>query len=111
MSERRRPYKLIEKNDDMKILSCICFHINITVSDEYNRALTFREIFINFSKEQWRSWLKIVYCTKGLFVFMIPLSRDEMRGGVILVYRNKSRLMIQQNITIFLGVDYAILGN
>ena len=30
---------------------------------------------------------------------MIPYSRDE------------SRLMIQQNITIFLGVDYTILGN
>ena len=34
---------------------------------------------------------------------MIPLGRDEMRGGIILVYWNKSRLMIQQNITIFLG--------
>ena len=43
---------------------------------------------------------------------MIPeRSRNEMRGGIILMYWNKSRLMIQQNITIFLGVDYTILGN
>ena len=39
-------------------------------------------------------------------VYMMPLSRDEMRGGIILVYWNKSRLMIQQNITVFLWVDY-----
>ena len=37
---------------------------------------------------------------------MIPLGRDEMRGGVILMYWNKSRLMIPQNITIFLGIDH-----
>ena len=43
--------------------------------------------------------------------YMIPLSQDEMRGGIILLYRNKSRLMIQQNIHIFSGVDYAILEN
>ena len=42
---------------------------------------------------------------------MILVSRDEMRGGIILMYRNKSRIMIQQNITIFLGVVYTILGN
>ena len=42
---------------------------------------------------------------------MIPLGRDEMRGGIILMYWNRSRLMIQQNITNFLGVDYTILGN
>ena len=41
---------------------------------------------------------------------MILVSRDEMRGGIILMYRNKSRIMIQQNITIFLGVVYTILG-
>ena len=40
-----------------------------------------------------------------------PLSQDEMRGGVILMYWNKSRLMIQQNITIFLGVDCSIFAN
>ena len=28
-----------------------------------------------------------------------------------MMYSNKSRLVIQQNITIFLGVDYTILGN
>ena len=39
-------------------------------------------------------------------VFMIPLNRDEMIGGIILMYWNKSRLMIQQNISIFVGVDY-----
>ena len=33
-------------------------------------------------------------------VYMIPLSRDEVR--IILMYLNKSRLTIQQNITIFL---------
>ena len=33
------------------------------------------------------------------------------RWGIILMYWNKSRLMIQQNITIFLGVDYTILWN
>ena len=42
---------------------------------------------------------------------MIPLSKDQMRDGMILMYLNKSRLMIQQNITIFLGVDYTIHGN
>ena len=31
---------------------------------------------------------------------MIPLSRDKMKGGIISMYWNKSRLMIQQNITI-----------
>ena len=36
---------------------------------------------------------------------MIPLSRDEMRDGIILMYWNKSRLMIQQNITIFVEVE------
>ena len=41
---------------------------------------------------------------------MIPLSRDDMRDGIILMYWNKSHLMIQENITIFLGVDYTILG-
>ena len=34
-------------------------------------------------------------------VYMIPINRDEMRDGIILMYRNKSRLMIQRNITIF----------
>ena len=42
---------------------------------------------------------------------MISLTRDEMGGEIILMYRNKSRLMIQQNITIFLGVDYTKPGN
>ena len=42
-------------------------------------------------------------------VYMILLTRDEMKGGTILMYWNKSRLMIQQNITIFLGVDYLYL--
>ena len=42
---------------------------------------------------------------KVLHVYMIPLSRDEMRGGIILMYWNKSRLMIQQNIIIFVGVE------
>ena len=40
---------------------------------------------------------------------MIPLSRDEMIGRVILMYLNRSRHMIKQNITIFLRVDYSIL--
>ena len=44
-------------------------------------------------------------------VYMILLSRDDIRGGIILMHWNKSRLMIQQNITIFLGVDYTILEN
>ena len=45
-------------------------------------------------------------------VYMVPLSRDKMRGEIILVYGNESRLIIQQNVTIFLGVDYnTILGN
>ena len=44
-------------------------------------------------------------------VYMIPRNWDEMRDEIILMYWNKSRLMIQQNITIFLGVDYTILGN
>ena len=44
-------------------------------------------------------------------VYMIPFSLDEMRGGIILMYWDKSRIMIQQNITIFLGVDYTILEN
>ena len=44
-------------------------------------------------------------------VYMIPLSKDKMRDGMILMYLNKSRLIIQQNITIFLGVDYTIHGN
>ena len=34
-------------------------------------------------------------------VYVIPLSQEEIRGGIILVYWNKSRLKIQQNITIF----------
>ena len=42
---------------------------------------------------------------------MILVSREEMRGGIILMYRNKSHIMIQENITIFLGVVYTILGN
>ena len=33
---------------------------------------------------------------------MIPLSRDEIRGGIILIY-------CIQSITIFLEVDYTIL--
>ena len=44
-------------------------------------------------------------------VYVIPLSRNGMRGEIILMYWKKSRLMIQQNNTIFLGVDYAMLGN
>ena len=44
-------------------------------------------------------------------LYMIPLNRDEMRDRIILIYWNKSRPMIQQNITIFVGVDYIILGN
>ena len=43
-----------------------------------------------------------------VFVYMVPLSRDEMRSVMILMYWNKSRLVIQQNISIFLGVDYTI---
>ena len=44
-------------------------------------------------------------------VYMTPLGRDEMRGEITLMRWNKSRLMIQQvNITIFLRVDYIILG-
>ena len=35
---------------------------------------------------------------------MIPLSWGEIRGGIILMYWNKLRLVIQQNITIFVGV-------
>ena len=42
---------------------------------------------------------------------MIQISRGKMWNGIILMYWNKSRLIIQQNITIFLGVDYTILGN
>ena len=42
---------------------------------------------------------------------MTPLNRDERLGGIILMYCNKSRLMIELNITIFLGVDYTILEN
>ena len=40
---------------------------------------------------------------------MISLSRDEMKGKIILMHSNKSRLVIQQNITIFLRVDCTIL--
>ena len=44
-----------------------------------------------------RALLKI-WLGKGA-VYIIPLSRDEMRGGII---KSKYvRLMIQQNITIF----------
>ena len=42
---------------------------------------------------------------------MIPFSRSETRGGIILVYWNKSRLIIQQNIAILLRVDDTILEN
>ena len=42
---------------------------------------------------------------------MSLLRRDDMRGGIILMYWNMSRLIIQQNIIFFLGVDYTILGN
>ena len=55
-------------------------------------------------------WTKVLMESIGP-VCMIPLSRGEMRGGIILMYWNKLRLMIQQNITIFLGADYTILGN
>ena len=34
---------------------------------------------------------------------MISLRQDETRGEIILMYKNISRLMIQQNITIFTG--------
>ena len=34
-------------------------------------------------------------------VYVIPLSRDEMRGGIILMYGNKSRPTIEQCIIIF----------
>ena len=57
--------------------------------------------------------LNIFQAKKALLglVYMIPLSRDEMRGGIILMHCNMSRLVIQQKITIFLGVDCTILGN
>ena len=58
--------------------------------------------------------VKSTTCSKSvafLVVYMIPLIRDKMRGGTILMYWNKSRLVTQQNITILLGVDYTILGN
>ena len=54
----------------------------------------FCEIFVPFAQFETR-W---VFDVNGKQP-MIPYSRDE------------SRLMIQQNITIFLGVDYTILGN
>ena len=58
--------------------------------------------------------VKSTTCSKSvafLVVYMIPLSQDEMRGWIIWMYWNKSRLVTQQNITIFLGIDYTILGN
>ena len=42
---------------------------------------------------------------------MIPLSRNEIRDGIISTCCNKSGLVIQQNITILLRVDYIVLGN
>ena len=37
---------------------------------------------------------------------MISITRDKMKGGIIFMYWNKSRLVTQQNINIFLGADY-----
>ena len=41
---------------------------------------------------------------------MIPLGRGEISSWIILMYSSKSRLMIQQDFTISLGVDYTSRG-
>ena len=47
---------------------------------------------------------------KGGCLYIIPFNPYDMRGGIILMYRNIG-LMIQQNIPNFLAVDYTILAN
>ena len=41
---------------------------------------------------------------------MIPLSQDEIRDAIMLVHWNKLRLMIQQNIIIFLVILFFTRG-
>ena len=58
--------------------------------------------------QRYKVWMRHSYWGP---VYMSLLRRDDMRGGIILMYWNMSRLIIQQNIIFFLGVDYTILGN
>jgi hypothetical protein len=84
---------------DMKI-SRISFHLSMIL-----KFLELRVLY-NFARESEFVVSRIYINQSYRVVYMIPLSRDEMRGGIILTDWNKSRFMIQQNYIIILAKDY-----